>query len=42
MAKKIELVKGEAFDIAYQIEMNEWNGEKKLELMVKDIRATAP
>ena len=42
LAKKIELVKGEAFDIAYQIEMNEWNGEKKLELMVKDIRATAP
>ena len=38
LAKKFDLVKNGLFDIAYQIELNEWNGEKKLEIMVKDVR----
>jgi len=38
LAKKFNLVKDGLFDIAYQIDVNEWNGEKKLEITVKDIQ----
>jgi hypothetical protein len=26
-------------DIAYHLEMNEWNGEKRIQLNVRDLRA---
>ena len=32
------IISGEPFDIAYSIEENEWNGNVKLQLVVKDIR----
>ncbi|MEM7162061.1 MAG: single-stranded-DNA-specific exonuclease RecJ [Bacteroidota bacterium] len=39
MADKLEIVKsGKPFSMVYQIYENEWQGNKKLELMVKDIR----
>lgn len=38
MAAKMNIVKQGPFDIAYHIEENEWQGNVKLQLMVKDIR----
>lgn len=38
MAAKMNIVKQGAFDIAYHIEENEWQGNVKLQLMVKDVR----
>ena len=39
MAEKFELIKdGQQFDIAYEIEENEWNGNLNLQLRLKDIR----
>ena len=39
MAEKFELNKdGQQFDIAYEIEENEWNGNLNLQLRLKDIR----
>lgn len=38
MAQKMNLVKSGAFDIAYHIEENEWNGNINLQMAVKDIR----
>lgn len=39
LAHKIDILKEAEFDIVYQIEENEWQGKKSLQLMVKDIRA---
>lgn len=39
MADKMTLVKTAPFDIAYHIEENEWQGNVRLQLMVKDVRA---
>jgi single-stranded-DNA-specific exonuclease len=38
MADKMPIVKAGAFDIAYHIEENEWQGSTRLQLMVKDIK----
>lgn len=38
MAGKMNIVKQGAFDMAYHIEENEWQGNVKLQLMVKDVR----
>ena len=39
MADKFELIKdGQKFDIAYELEENEWNGNVNLQLRLKDIR----
>lgn len=38
MADKFSLVKNGAFDIAFNIEENEWNGNASLQLMIKEIR----
>ena len=39
MAEKFELIKdGQQFDIAYELEENEWNGNLNLQLRLKDIR----
>lgn len=40
LAPKFEIVKTTPFDIAYQIEENEWNGEVRLQLVAKDIVAS--
>lgn len=37
MAQKMNLVKSGAFDIAYHIEENEWNGNISMQMAVKDI-----
>lgn len=37
MAKKFDVLKRGNFDIAYHIDENEWNGNVRLQLMVKDI-----
>ncbi|MBX2907997.1 MAG: single-stranded-DNA-specific exonuclease RecJ [Chitinophagales bacterium] len=38
MADKFSLVKNGTFDIAFNIEENEWNGNASLQLMIKEIR----
>lgn len=38
MAKKFDVVKNDSFDIAYHIDENEWNGNVRLQLMVKDVK----
>ncbi len=40
LVHKIDVLKESSFDIVYTIEENEWQGQKSLQLMVKDIRAT--
>ena len=37
LASKMHLVKSDSFDIAYQIDENEWNGNVRLQMLVKDI-----
>ena len=37
LAGKFSIVKNELFDIAYHIEENEWQGNIKLQMMVKDV-----
>lgn len=39
LVHKMDILKESEFDIVYQIEENEWQGRKSLQLMVKDIRA---
>lgn len=39
LVHKMDILKESEFDIVYQIEENEWQGKKSLQLMVKDIRA---
>jgi single-stranded-DNA-specific exonuclease len=38
LAEKFSLLKSGKFDLVYHIEENEWNGEKRLQLVVKDVR----
>lgn len=38
LAHKMDVLKEEAFDIVYQIDVNEWNGNRSLQLTVKDVR----
>jgi single-stranded-DNA-specific exonuclease len=38
LAHKFDLLKSGAIDVVYQIDENEWQGQKSLQLMVKDIR----
>lgn len=39
MAEHISKIKsGEPFDICYSLEENEWNGRKRIEMLVKDIK----
>lgn len=40
MANKLNVIKSGAFDIVYHIEENEWQGNVRLQLMVKDVRET--
>ncbi len=40
MADKYSMVKTGAFDIAYQIDENEWQGNIRLQMLVKDVQAT--
>jgi single-stranded-DNA-specific exonuclease len=37
LAPKFSLVKSNPFDIAYQIDENEWQGNVRLQMMVKDV-----
>lgn len=37
LAEKMNVVKSDAFKIAYYVEENEWNGNVSLQLMVKDV-----
>lgn len=37
LASKFDLVKGGPFDIAYQIDENEWHGNVRLQMIVKDV-----
>lgn len=37
MAEKFDLVKNAPFDIAYQIDENEWQGNVRLQMLVKDV-----
>jgi single-stranded-DNA-specific exonuclease len=39
MAEKFSLVKTGPFDIAYQIDENEWQGNVRLQMLVKDVMA---
>lgn len=36
--KSLDLKIGNSVDVVYSIELNEWNGNKKIELKIKDIR----
>ncbi|MDP2860171.1 MAG: single-stranded-DNA-specific exonuclease RecJ [bacterium] len=38
--KSPDLASGVKIDIAYNLTMNEWNGERKVELKMKDVRST--
>ncbi len=38
LAEKFNIVKSGSFDIAYHLEENEWQGNVRLQMMVKDIR----
>jgi single-stranded-DNA-specific exonuclease len=38
LADKFPILKNDSFDVCYQIEENEWNGNITLQMMVKDIR----
>ncbi|MBL7801441.1 MAG: single-stranded-DNA-specific exonuclease RecJ [Chitinophagales bacterium] len=40
MAHKMELLKENEIDVVFQIEENEWQGNKSFQLMVKDIRVS--
>jgi single-stranded-DNA-specific exonuclease len=37
LAPKFEMIKARPFDIAYQIDENEWQGNVRLQMMVKDV-----
>lgn len=39
MADKLKVVKSEPFDMVYHVEENEWQGNVRLQMMVKDVRA---
>lgn len=39
MSQKMNVLKSGAFDIAYHIEENEWNGNTSLQMAVKDIKS---
>ena len=39
MAQKMNIVKSGAFDVAYHVEENEWNGNVTLQMAVKDIQS---
>lgn len=38
LARKMDVIKGGPFDIAYHIDENEWQGNVKLQMVVKDVR----
>ena len=38
MAPKIDVVKSGKFDVCYTLDMNEYNGSKRLQMIVKDIK----
>lgn len=38
LARKMDIIKGGPFDIAYHIDENEWQGNVKLQMVVKDVR----
>lgn len=41
MAEKVKILKsGKPFSLAFQVYENEWQGKKKIELMIKDIKLT--
>lgn len=40
LARKMDIIKSGPFDIAYHIDENEWQGNVKLQMVVKDVRAT--
>ena len=40
LAPKLNIIKSGPFDITYHIDENEWNGNIKLQLLVKDVMAT--
>lgn len=40
LARKMDIIKSGPFDIAYHIDENEWQGNVKLQMIVKDVRAT--
>jgi single-stranded-DNA-specific exonuclease len=42
LAPKFGCVKTGAFDIVYQIDENEWQGNVRLQIMVKDVRSSNP
>jgi single-stranded-DNA-specific exonuclease len=37
-----EAPSGSIIDLAFQLEVNEWNGEKRMQLVLQDFRADAP
>lgn len=38
LANKFKLIKSDPFDIAYHIDENEWNGNVRLQMIVKDVQ----